>query len=85
MALGQFAGFPGRLLKVGTNAVIGPIWEVGDAAAHLVVQNFYNGTFDKRLPVSETLRQIRADRDPEKTTTPLAYIFYGHPDLTLSQ
>lgn len=85
MALGQFAGFPGRLLKVGTNAVIGPIWEVNDAAAHSLVKNFYDSTFDQRVPVSETLRQIRANRDPKKTTTPLAYIFYGHPDLTLSQ
>lgn len=85
VTLGQFAGFPGKLLEVGTNAVIGPIWEINDAAAHLLVQDFYNSTFDRRIPVSEALRQIRANRDPDKTTTPLAYIFYGHPDLTLSE
>ena len=84
MTLGQFAGFPGKLLEVGTNAVIGPIWEVDDTAAHLLVENFYKNTFDHNVPVSEALRQLRASRNPEETTTPLAYIFYGHPDLTLS-
>lgn len=84
--LGQFAGFPGTLLQAGTNAVIGPIWEVNDAAAHKLVVKFYEDTLqDKRVPVSEALRQLRANCDKDATTTPLAYIFYGHPDLTLQR
>jgi CHAT domain len=84
--LGQFAGFPGALLAAGTNAVIGPIWEVVDTAAHQLVVDFYQDTLEHNVPVSEALRQIRAKCDPDKdTTTPLAYIFYGHPDLTLQR
>ena len=84
--LGQFAGFPGALLAAGTNAVIGPIWEVVDTAAHQLVMDFYQTTLQKNVPVSEALRQLRAKCDPNKdTTTPLAYIFFGHPDLTLQR
>jgi hypothetical protein len=86
VTLGQFAGFPGALLAAGTNAVIGPIWEVNDEAAHTLVMNFYENTLEKNVPVSEALRQIRAKCDPNTdTTTPLAYLFYGHPDLTLQR
>ena len=84
VALGQLSGFPGALLAAGTDAVIGPIWEVNDVAARTLVERFYQDTLRKNVPVSEALRQIRADCDPTKTTTtPLAYIFYGHPDLVL--
>jgi hypothetical protein len=84
--LGQFAGFPGALLAAGTNAVIGPIWQVVDTAAHQLVVDFYQNTLEQNVPVSEALRQLRAKCDPDKdTTTPLAYIFYGHPDLTLQR
>jgi CHAT domain-containing protein len=85
VTLGQFAGFPGSLLAAGTNAVIGPIWEVNDAAAHQLVMSFYENTFNQRVPVSEALRRLRESCDPEATTTPLAYIFYGHPDLMLQR
>jgi hypothetical protein len=86
VTLGQFAGFPGALLAAGTNAVIGPIWEVNDVAAHQLVMNFYENTLEKHVPVSEALRQLRANCDPNAdTTTPLAYMFYGHPDLTLQK
>jgi hypothetical protein len=85
LTLGQFAGFPGALLQAGTNAVVGPIWEVNDEAAHALVINFYENALDQRIPVSETLRQIRAGCSIDATTTPLAYIFYGHPDLTLQK
>jgi hypothetical protein len=85
VTLGQFAGFPGSLLAAGTNAVIGPIWEVNDVAAHHLVESFYKDTFNQHVPVSEALRKLRANCDPKATTTPLAYIFYGHPDLMLQR
>jgi len=85
LTLGQLAGFPGALLQAGTDAVIGPIWEINDAAAQKLVETFYEQTMKDRIPVSEALRQWRANSDPEATTTPLAYIFYGHPDLTLQR
>ena len=85
VTLGQFAGFPGALLRAGTNAVIGPIWEVNDVAARDLVVGFYESTLEKDVPVSEALRKLRAGCDPSATTTPLAYIFYGHPDLVLKK
>ena len=85
VTLGQFAGFPGALLRAGTSAVIGPIWEVNDVAAHQLVVEFYEDALEKNVPVSETLRKLRAGCDPTATTTPLAYIFYGHPDLVLKK
>jgi hypothetical protein len=85
VTLGQFAGFPGALLRAGTNAVIGPIWEVNDVAARELVEEFYENTLEKGVPVSEALRKLRAGCDPTATTTPLAYIFYGHPDLVLKK
>jgi hypothetical protein len=83
--LGQIAGFPGELLRAGTGAVIGPLWEVNDVAAHEFAKTFYGLTFNDAVGVSEALRQLREKCDGDVSVTPLAYIYYGHPGLTLSQ
>jgi hypothetical protein len=82
--LGQIAGFPGALLTAGTGGVIGPIWEVNDIAARGLAQDFYKIALRQGVPVSETLRQFRANCSTAGSTTPLAYIFYGHPSLRLN-
>ena len=79
--IGTIRGFSRCAAASGTNAVIGPIWEVNDVAARDLVVGFYESTLEKDVPVSEALRKLRAGCDPSATTTPLAYIFYGHPDL----
>lgn len=85
-SLGQIAGFPGDLLRAGTGALVGPLWEVNDVAAHKFATSFYEKTYknEDRLCVSEALRQLREKTDGEVSLTPLAYIYYGHPGLTLS-
>jgi hypothetical protein len=82
--LGQIAGFPGDLLRAGTGAVVGPLWEVNDVAAHAFAQSFYEMTFDDSIGVSEALRRLREKYNGD-SITPLAYIYYGHPGLILAQ
>lgn len=85
-SLGQIAGFPGELLRAGTGAVVGPLWEVNDVAAHKFAMSFYEKTYKDKdgVGVSEALRQLRENCDGNISLTPLAYIFYGHPGFTLS-
>ena len=83
--LGQAAGFPGVLIKGGVMGFLAPLWEVHDEPARKFAEGFYSAAFEHSLPVGEYLRQQRKSYLPAETTTPLAYIYYGHPALKLSK
>ncbi|GJM33087.1 MAG: hypothetical protein DHS20C18_20880 [Saprospiraceae bacterium] len=81
--LGQASGFPGTLLKKGMLGFIAPLWEVHDVAARNFAETFYEETLNKKRPVAEVLLDLRRGYDYKESLTPLAYLFYGHPGLTL--
>lgn len=89
--LGDMGGFPGNCLKGGFGGVLGALWEIDDAMAHEVAIEFWkralplSGT--KAEPVGAILRDLRAKYVPDPAAVPattyLAYVYYGHPRLTL--
>lgn len=89
--LGSPAGFAGSAIKGGFRAFLGPLWSVEDQLARDIALGFYEQAFGDGAhaprPVAEVLREMRArfaDTEPNSLTR-LAYVFYGHPGLTLSR
>lgn len=91
--LGDMGGFPGNCLKGGFGALLGALWEVDDAVAHRIALEFWQRALptDSRpaQPVGEVLRDLRAQYHRDTTQPPiatyLAYVYYGHPRLTLQR
>ncbi|MDB5752127.1 MAG: hypothetical protein JWP65_2548 [Ramlibacter sp.] len=81
-SLGQAGGFPGALLRGGANGVIAPLWDVDDSMAFAVAQDFYERVFRDGSSVAAALQARRRCYDGD-ATTPVAYIYYGHPALAL--
>jgi hypothetical protein len=68
------------------------LWEVDDKVAHDIALEFWKRALPpgggKAQPVGEILRDLRskysgAAAEPESTY--LAYVYYGHPQLTLQR
>lgn len=91
--LGDMAGFPGNSLRGGFGGVLGALWEVDDDIAHDIALEFWQ----RALPpppargeaVGAILRDLRAryvpGTQPAPAATYLAYVYYGHPRLTLQR
>lgn len=82
-SLGQASGFPGILLKKGMMGFVAPLWEVHDTHARAFAENFYKETLENKRPVAEVLLELRKNYNYKESLTPLAYLFYGNPALTL--
>lgn len=85
--LGEVAGFPGAFLRIGCRGFVAPLWEVNDEVAHRLALRLYEDAFGD-VPVAESLRRWRGEvevHDNDLEATPLAYVFYGHPELLLSR
>jgi hypothetical protein len=83
--LGQAAGFPGDLIRGGTLGFLAPLWDVDDEVARAFAERFYAATLDEHQTVGEVLAAERANYAAEGSTTPMAYIYYGHPNLRLTR
>jgi CHAT domain-containing protein len=90
--LGDMGGFPGNCLKGGFGGVVGALWEVDDKVAHQIALDFWQRALPaaggKPEPVGEILRDLRAKYSAtaaEPESTYLAYVYYGHPRLTLQK
>jgi hypothetical protein len=89
--LGDMGGFPGNCLDGGFGGVLAALWEIDDEIAREVAIEFWQRAMpkgsDQPQPVGAILRDLRAKYvpDPVKApaTTYLAYVYYGHPRLTL--
>ena len=79
--LGVAGGFPGALVGAGAKAFLGPLWNVQDTTARDIAEAFYQKTLQEGVSVAQFLSEQRQSYTPEKNTTPLAYVFYGHPRL----
>jgi hypothetical protein len=90
--LGDYAGFAGDCLRAGFSGVLAPLWSVEDDIAHDIARDFYTATLPtagSAKPVAEVLTDIRAryadDEATARHSTYLAYVFYGHPNLTMAR
>jgi hypothetical protein len=86
--LGDMGGFPGNCLKGGFGGVLGALWEVDDQVAHDLALEFWKRALPKPgatgEPIAAILRDLRAKYAPDlPIPTYLAYVYYGHPRLTL--
>jgi hypothetical protein len=89
--LGDMGGFPGNCLKGGFGGVLGALWEVDDAAAAAIAIEFWKRAMpsggNAGEPIGAILRDLRGrymtGRASPPETTYLAYVYYGHPSLTL--
>lgn len=84
--LSSYGGLAGAFLGTGCRGFLAPLWNVDDDVAKEIALQFYDSTLRQGLPVGEAVRRIRADfGDGAKgTATPLAYVFYGHPELRMN-
>jgi CHAT domain-containing protein len=86
--LGDYGGMAGAFLKEGARGFVAPLWSVKDGLAHDIALRFYELALDDGLPVGEVMREVRKmfDSNAEApSSTPLAYVFYGHPDLIIQK
>ncbi len=86
--LGDMGGFPGNCLKGGFGGVLGALWEVDDGTAGTIAIDFWKRAMTGE-PVGAILRDLRAQYVVGGTAPPestyLAYVYYGHPRLTLQR
>ena len=84
--LSEYGGMAGAFLVEGCRSFLAPLWVVDDVAARNLALDFYRYTLEDGLPVAEAMRRLRASfgtPTAADTSTPLAYMFYGHPALHL--
>ena len=89
--LASFSGFAGSALLGGFRGFLAPLWSVEDTLARDIALGFYEQAFGANgqapRPVADILREMRAgfsDNEPHSITR-LAYVYYGHPGLTLQR
>jgi hypothetical protein len=87
--LGDADGFPGNCLRGGFRGLLAPLWAVDDAVAHDLALDFYRRAFGlggAPEAVGSILHDVRRrygrPSDPVVHTY-MAYVYYGHPELTL--
>jgi len=91
--LGDAGGFPGNCLDGGFGAMLGALWEVDDKIARHLAIEFWARALPTgggmAEPLGTILRDLRAKYIPDQVkvpaTTYLAYVYYGHPRLTLQK
>jgi CHAT domain-containing protein len=91
--LGDMAGFPGSSLRGGFGGVLGALWEVDDTVAHDIALEFWKRALppapQRGEPIGSILRDLRSRYRTSETFAPvstyLAYVYYGHPRLTLER
>jgi hypothetical protein len=85
--LGDQGGLAAAFLAVGCRGFLAPLWSVEDDLARDLALDFYRYTLGDGLTVGAALRRLRgrfANMPGRTRTTPLAYVYYGHPDLRLT-
>ncbi len=86
--LSDYGGMAGACVSEGCSGYVAPLWNVNDLVARQFAEDFYKAALKDGTSVAESLRQLRSryatDWD-QQTATPLAYVFYGHPELTFDK
>ncbi|WP_404961465.1 CHAT domain-containing protein [Streptomyces sp. 147326] len=84
--LGSNAGMVPAFLSLGVGAVVAPLWNVDDEVAREFAEGFYRAALKGGAAPAEYVRQQRAATGGAAgagLSTPLAYLFFGHPRLTI--
>jgi hypothetical protein len=86
--LGDTAGIVPSIISIGAQCVIAPLWKVDDAAARDFAERFYAelraGGQVADFLARERARAAVADGAGSARSTVLAYLFFGHPRLTVT-
>ncbi len=84
--LADYGGMAGEFLRAGSRGFLAPLWSIDDQLAHDIAISFYERTLDDGIEVGEVMRDVRSKFDLTQeipSSTFVAYIFYGHPNLIL--
>jgi hypothetical protein len=84
--LGEPNGMVPSLVDIGADAVIAPLWKVDDEQAREVAAGLYATLRDGGSPAEYFRQQRRASRGREGQPfgTRLAYLYFGHPRLSVT-
>jgi CHAT domain-containing protein len=82
-ALTGVSGFAQAFLKGGAGAFIGTLWSVGDRPARIFSETLYTALLEGNT-LSEATRKARKAAQTSGDATWLAYVVYGHPNLTIT-
>ena len=79
-------GLPAAFVQAGARALVAPLWSVDDDIAKDTALTFYGETLGRGRAVGDVMRELRArfTFPLRGKTTPLAYVYYGHPGLFLT-
>ncbi|MDN5798125.1 MAG: CHAT domain-containing protein, partial [Intrasporangium sp.] len=83
--LSDYGGMAGAFVSEGCSGYVAPLWSVNDLVARRFAEEFYAAALTAGTSVAESLRQLRsryATAWDLHTASSLAYVFYGHPELT---
>jgi hypothetical protein len=83
----DYGGLAGAFLTEGCRGFIAPLWSVDDGLAYDTAVDFYRLCLQEHVTVGEAFRRLRGrftENAAHDQTTPLAYVFFGHPDLQLA-
>jgi CHAT domain-containing protein len=83
-AYGFAEGWGPVALQQGAAGFIGGLWPLGDSGAADFARQFYQRAL-KGIPVAEALRQTRDSYRSTADPTYMAYVYYGHPQLRISE
>lgn len=84
--LSDAGGFARAFVMLGCRGFLAPLWNVNDVLAKEIALRFYQQALEQGVAVGEVLRDVRqafAVGAGVPPSTPMAYVFYGHPDLVL--
>jgi hypothetical protein len=83
----DYGGMAGAFLVEGCRGFVAPLWSVDDQLAHDTALDFYRLSLGGGVEVGEVMRRLRMRFSAipgHSQTTPLAYVYYGHPELRLT-
>ena len=84
--LSDYGGLAGAFVSEGCSGYVAPLWNVNDLVATPFAEEFYTGGVEGRglgvRVAAASFRSRYASDWDRQTATPLAYVFYGHPELT---
>lgn len=86
LVLGDTAGIVPSFIRIGAQGVIAPLWKVDDVEARDFAERFYaalrGGDRVADFLARERARAVGSDGSPRSTV--LAYLYFGHPRLTVT-
>jgi len=84
--IADYGGMAAAFLRTGCSGFVAPLWNVGDATAREMATTFYADVIDDGVTIAEAIRRRRARFDPDndRDLTHLAYVYFGHPNLSLA-